>query len=836
MGTRAAMSSNQLQSALDQTADQPVSKDMSQAINYPTPPLCIVPEEMKVRHGEKVVLELNDGHKLVGKLEKFDSEKGNISVAVEDLDKPKVHGMHEIRLLRIPTPRRWILDDDSILTQAKGVKVTTEPLEYEIELTDHTTLEGTTYGFRNGRHGIYLFPVLEQNEYNHLFVPNSAITRHRIGKHLGQQLVKDKVISDRDVAIVLMEQQDNRSRSLGEHLAMTAVVTPDQLVKAIKRQTSMPHLQLGEILIQEKLITNEQLESALIQQKKQRNMTLGELLIDKGLVNQETIQQSLATKLGFPFVDLHQFPLDLTVLNLIDKEFAMSHNVMPLHRHNDKLVVAMLDPTKWETIESLQTRTGFNIEPVIAIQMDILWAINFYFGDSAITADSTLVRKSTPKQLAEADEEDKKCLFPDANKVNHESVAQFLRTVILDGARRGITHIHFEPARNRGAIVRLRKDGDLSEAGVIPERAWQPLITELRTLAKLTPENNFCAQLMSIDTHFLEPARIELQLAAIPNVDGGEDIVLKMGTSNFAPQLKDIGLSTSNLKRLLELSDSSRGLILVAGTYDSGKSTTLSALLTHLNKTHKKIWMIGEEGRKMPEGIRQAPLQLGSSANQITPLDVILHADPDIIMIGDLSDQPTAQKALAAALTNHLIFSALSVRRAGEALDRLINMRLPTYEIADALLAILAQRLVKKLCVHCRKRYMPNSEEMRMLVAEYCAEMYDENESSVRIKALHEKVLNGWTEAYTQPAEELMLYRASGCKHCQNTGYDGRIALHELLELTPAVRRALLDGADAVAITSAAMTSGMKTLKQDGIEKVLQGHTDMAQVRSACCS
>jgi type II secretory ATPase GspE/PulE/Tfp pilus assembly ATPase PilB-like protein len=828
------MPGDQLQSHLAAKPDRPLSKLMSKAIDYPSPPLCIVPPEMSVHQGENVILELNNGHKLIGKLAMFDSEKGNISVAVDEHDNPEIHGMHEIRLLRIPTPRRWILDEDSILTQAKGVKVTTEALEYEIELSDHTTLEGTTYGFRNGRHGIYLFPVLEQNQYTNLFVPNSAITRHRIGKHLGQQLVKDKVISDRDVAIVLMEQQDNRSRSLGEHLAMTAVVTPDQLVKAIQRQTSMPHLQLGEILIQERLITNEQLQNALLQQKQQRNMTLGELLIAKGLVNQEIIQQSLATKLGFPFVNLHQFPLDLTVLNLVDKEFAIAHNVVPLHRHNDKLVAAMLDPTKWETIEALQTRTGLNIEPVIAVQRDILWAINFYFGGSLNVNDVRRAQKTEPDKPREGDEKEKNCLFPDANKVSHESVAQFLHAVILDGARRGITHIHFEPVRKRGAVVRLRKDGDLSETGVIPEKAWQSLISELRSLAKLTPERNFGAQLISIDTHFLEPARIDLQLAAIPNVDGGEDFVLKLGTSSYTPQLKDIGLSAPNFKRLRELCDSPRGLILIAGTYDSGKSTTLGALLTHLNKAHKKIWLIGEEGRKMPEGIRQAPLQLGDAPNRITPFDVILHADPDIIAIGDLSDQTTAQKALAASLTSHLIFSALSVRRAGEAIDRLLNMRLPAYEIADALLAVLAQRLVKKLCVHCRKRYMPNSEDMRMLVAEYCAEMYDENESSVRIKALHDKVISNWTETYTKPAEELMLYRAAGCKHCQNTGYDGRIALHELLEITAPVKRALLDGADTHGILAAALTSGMKTLKQDGIEKVLQGYTDMTQVRSAC--
>ena len=814
-------------------------------INYPTPPLCTVPAEMSVQRGEKVILELNNGHKLIGKFDAFDSEKGNIGIIVDGIDKAKTHGMHEIRLLRIPTPRRWILDDDSILTQAKGVKVTTDPLEFEIELTDHTTLEGTTYGFRNGRHGIYLFPVHDQAQYTHLFVPNSVIIRHRIGKHLGQQLVKDKVLSDRDVAIVLMEQQDNRSRSLGEHLAMTAVVSPEQLVNAIKHQNSMPHLQLGEILTQDKLISNEQLESALAQQKHQRNMTLGELLIAKGLVKQEDIQKSLATKLGFPFVDLHQFPLDLTVLNSIDKEFATAHTVMPIHHHKDKLVVAMLDPTKWETIEALQTRTGVNIEPVIATQADILWAVNFYFGDSATRVDrkpdKTPVKKNTSEQPRVTDrvtdEEENNYLLPDDNKTDHDSIAQFLRSIILDGARRGVTHIHFEPIRNRGAAVRLRKDGDLLEAGIVPEGPWQSVIAELRSLAKVEPQASFGAQLISMDTHFLEPARIEIQLAAIPNIDGGEEFVLKMGNANFTPQLKDIGLGAHNLKRLLELCDGSRGLILVTGAYDSGKSTTLSAFLTYLNSKHKKIWVIGEEGRKMPEGIRQAPLHLGGGGpNRITPLEVVLHADPDIILIGDLSDQATAQKALAASLTSHLIFSALSVRRAGEAMERLINMGLPKYEIADSLLAILAQRLVKKLCTHCKKRYMPNSEEMRMLVAEYCTEMYDENEPTVRVKALHEKVLNTWIETYTRPSEELMLYRATGCKHCNNTGYDGRIALHELLEITTPIRRALLDGVDTSEIVSSALKSGMKTLKQDGIEKILQGHLDMVQVRNACCS
>ena len=811
---------------------QPMNKE----INFPTPPMCAVPDEMRVQGGEKVVVELSDGRKLIGKLELFDTEKGNIGVIPDGEKSIETHGMHEIRMLRIPTPRCWIRDEDSILSQAKGVKVTTDPLEYEIEFTDHTTLEGNTFGFRNGRYGIHLFPVLENDQYTHLFVPNGAIGRHRIGKPLGQQLVKDQVLSDRDMAIALMEQQEHRSRSLGEHLAAMTVVSPKQLEKALKRQNSMPHLQLGEILIQDKLVTNEQLEKILIQQKRQRHMTLGELLIEKGLVRQKEIQKSLATKLGFPFVDLHQFPLDITVLNLIDKDFAMDHNVMPLHYRQDKLVVAMIDPTKWESIDALQSKTGFNIEPVIATLEDIQWAIDYYYSDSVITANGGNDRKRDEMDNAAAsDEETSNYLLSDEEKLDREDIIHFLRSIILDSTRRGVTHLHFEPIRNRGAVVRLRKDGDLLEAGDIPETPWKMVLSELRALAKLEPEKNFGAQLISLDTHFLEPALIDIQLAAIPNIEGGEDFVLKIGASNYTPRLRDVGLSAYNLKRLLDLSERPRGLILVTGTYDSGKSTTLSALLTHLNNKNKKIWVIGEEERKMPEGIRHTPLPLANNQGNITPFEVILHADPDIIMISDLVDQATAQKALSAALTSHLIFSAMTVRRAVEAMDRLINMRLPSYEIADALLAIIAQRLVKKLCNHCKRRYVPNGEEIRMLVAEYCTEMYDEDEAVVRIKALHEKTLNNWTETYTRPSEELMLHRATGCKNCNHTGYDGRIALHELLEVTPVIRRALLDGADAAAVLKAAMASGMKSLKQDGIEKVLQGHTDIVQVRSACC-
>jgi type II secretory ATPase GspE/PulE/Tfp pilus assembly ATPase PilB-like protein len=804
---------------------------MDKTVNFPTPPLCAVPAELQVQYGEKVIVELSDGRKLIGSLTLFDPDKGEVGVIAEGEARPAVHGVHELRLLRLPAPRRWIRDEESILAQAKGVSVVTDPLEFEIEFSDHTLLEGSSYGFRNGRYGIHLFPLHDSEHYTHLFVPNGAISRHRIGKPLGQQLVKDQVLSERDMALALMEQQEQRTRSLGEHLAKLAVVSPRQLEKALKRQASLPHLQLGEILVQERLITQEQLEKILIEQKRQRNMSLGELLIAKGLVQQEHIQRSLAAKLGFPYVDLRQFPLDVTVLNLIDRDFAAEHHVMPLHHHRDKLVAAMVDPTKRDSLDALQARTGFDVEAVIAAHDDIHWAIDYYLGGSALgTGPATAAQE----QAAGGGEENRHYLLAEGADPDHDQVMLFLRALILDGIRRGVTHLHFEPLRNHGAAVRLRKDGDLLEAGDIPEASWQRVLRELRSLARLEPDKPADARLISLDTHFLEPALIDIQLAAIPNVDGGEELVLKLSPSNYTPHLRDTGLSEHHLKRLLELCERPRGMILVTGAYDSGRSTTLSALLNHLNHRHKKIWVLGETERKMPDGIRQTPLAT-DGRDGLSSFEVVLHADPDIIMLSDLAGESITRKALNAALTSHLIFSAMTLRRAGEALERLINMRLPAYEIGDALLAVLAQRLVKKLCRHCKRRYVPNAEELRMLVAEYCAELYEEDDSPVRIKALHEKTLNTWTEHHTRPSEELMLYRAVGCEHCNHTGYDGRIALHELLEVTAAVRRVILDGGDAAAVMKAALTGGMKTLKQDGIEKVLQGHTDIVQVRSACC-
>lgn len=836
---------------------------MAAALDLPVPPLCALSAETAIHQGERTVVELIDGRKLIGKLDSFDSDKGKIGILIEGQEKTKKLGMHEIRLMRIPHPRRWQRDDDSILSTAKGVRVSTEPLEFEIEFTDHSTIDGTSFGFRNGRHGIHLFPVQDDDQYTHLFVPNNAIAKHRIGKHLGQQLVRDRVVSDQDVAIVLLEQQECRSQSLGEQLVLTAVVTAEQLERALKHQQTMPHLQLGEILVQDRLISQQQLDAALSQQQRQRHTTLGELLTARGVIKQEDIQKSLANKLGIPFVDLRRFPLDPAVLKLVDETIAIRHTVMPLRRYQGKLVVAMEDPTHWETMDTLHAITGHPIDPVMAVRADLSWAIDYYYRDGhtspppepaaapAPAADTPPIPKldpgpppaaATPRRKpavsaavsanAAADKSGAETATPPEAANRDTAAADFLRELILGAAREESNAIHLESVPQHGARIRLRQNSELIEHGTITAELWPKLLAELRALAHFDARQDHGAHIGLIERSFLYPTTLEVRVYYIPTFDGEHDVVLKITSLSHQRALTELGFSDGNLKRIDELTLDGHGLFLVCGPTGSGKTTLLHALLLHLNHGGKKIWMLDNTERNMPANIRHVRLGNGLDAPHDDPIEALLGADPDLVMINPLSQPRLAKQAVSGALAGPQILAGLPARSSGEAVERLTNMGVPRYELADALSAVLTQRPVKRLCEHCKKSYVPTADELRGLAAEFVGDAPDE--AAPRTDASREKILEKWQKTWGGNKGQLMLHRAAGCKHCQKTGYAGQLSLHELLEISPPVKRAIVDGAGAAAILRAALGSGLKTLKQDGIEKVLQGHTDLIQVRAAC--
>lgn len=810
---------------------------MEQTIDLPVPPLCAVSAETLVGRGERVVVELIGGRKLIGKLIKFDSEKGNIAVTPDGGEKQKALGMHEIRLMRVPQPRKWARDEDSFLSQARGVRVSSEPLEFDVEFSDHSSINGITFGFRNGRHGIHLFPVQDSDQYTHLFVPNNAIARHRIGKHLGQQLIKDQAVSDQDVAMILLEQQERRSRPLGEHLTSSAVVTTEQLERALRHQQKIPHLQLGEILVQERVITQQQLEAALAQQRKERSTTVGELLVAKGLVTQERIQQSLAAKLGMPFVDLRQFPLDPALVELVHHDMASRYRVLPLHQFNGKLILAMDDPTHWEAADAVRAATGLFIEPVIAASADLAWAIeNYYRADRTPETpppredtDATPPARATAALIPPTTKAEDHANLPLPRDTAPDEAADFLRELIHHAVRQHATAIHFESTAHGGARIRLRKGGDLIEHRVIGTDKWLPLLGKLKTSSRIDTSRQSGAHTGSLDTTFLQPIALNIQVYLIGTLNGGEDVVLKLSARNHVPALGDLGLSEENFKRLDELSLKGSRLLLICGPVRTERSTLLHALLLHLNSGNKKIWLLDDTPCRMPEPIRQVP----ASHKDISEIDVLLNADPNVVAVNDLSDVLLAKRLVGAALAGSQILASLPAGSSGAAVERLVNMGVPRHELADALVAVLTQRTAKRLCPHCKRHYVPAIDELRGLAGEYHSDASTADAPSKQMQALLDVTLEAWKDAWTDTSGQLVLFRAVGCKHCHKTGYDGELPLYELLETTP-VRQALLSGANAASMTHAATAAGMRTLRQDGIEKALQGHLDLIQVRAVC--
>ncbi|HHM06287.1 MAG TPA: hypothetical protein ENJ19_11200 [Gammaproteobacteria bacterium] len=789
---------------------------MNSEIDLPVPPLCAVRPETVITKDERVVLELSDGRKLIGALQSFDADEGQIEVSGKTQDSTKTLGMHEIRLMHAPEPRLWLPDEDSLLSPSKGVKVTTEPLEFEIEFNDHSTIDGSTFGFRNGRHGIHLFPVLEGKRYTHLFVPNGAIARHRIGKQLGQQLVKDRILSERDVAMVLLEQQEKRSESLGDVLTRNAIISPAALERAVKRQERMPHMQLGEILVEERMIERAELDNALAQQKQQRRKPLGELLVARGLVTAEDIQKSLASKYGVPYVNLREFPVDYVAAKSIGSSYARCHTVLPVHRFGSKLVVAMDDPTKGEVIDALHKQTGQIIEPVMAGREDILWAIDQYNRDHL-----------EPKQKAQAARQTR----APGPKLRSKTRAPEIMDFISRAAGEGASYIHFEcQGHNRGINVSFRIAERLEHRGNITASQQTAFLAQLKTQSRFPQALAHVPQRGELTLDLGGQTRT-LPLHYLPCVDGREDYVLHCLPDASQDGFEHLDLSDEHLQRLIKLSDNRSGLILVTGPRGQGKSTTLRALFEHINGDTRKAWMVGEHPFAPPPNTRQ--LRADAHAfNATTQLKQLASADADAAFLPTVTDAATTQAMMEFVLGGRLALASTLSPRAADALTTLLHLGAPAYALAEGLRGVLGQRLARRLCTHCKERYHPAKDELIALAAEYHAESAPRD--GAHNPTVHESIVAHWTEHYADMNGAFTLYRRRACPRCHHSGYSGRLPLHELLEMTAPLRQALLDGATNQALITLARQGGMKTLKQDGIEKLLQGQTDLAQVRAAC--
>jgi len=417
--------------------------------------------------------------------------------------------------------------------------------------------------------------------------------------------------------------------------------------------------------------------------------------------------------------------------------------------------------------------------------------------------------------------------------VSEESsaVVKLVNKIIIDSYHQDVSDIHIEPQPGKNDVyIRTRIDGSCQEYNMkIPYSYRAAIASRIKIMAGLDIAERRKPQDGKIPFKKYGALNIELRVATVPTQGGMEDIVMRILAAGEPWPLEQMGFSDDNLSNFIEIITQPYGIIFVCGPTGSGKTTTLHSALKHINKVETKIWTAEDPVEITQKGLRQVQVQPKIGFDFAAAMRAFLRADPDVIMVGEMRDKETTSIGIEASLTGHLVFSTLHTNSAPESVTRLLDMGMDPFNFADAILGILAQRLVRTLCKDCKKPYHPSKEEYQNLAKEYGGmELFEKN-----AMIIDEKTSKKVNISYS---EDLTLYQPEGCDKCRNTGYRGRMGLHELLLGTDEAKRLIQTNARVKEMQEQAIVDGMRTLKQDGIEKILLGNANLEAVKRVCAS
>ena len=788
---------------------------MTNVIDLPSPPAYETGEAAAVFTGDVAVVSLPNGAKIAGQLLDFDRENAMVRILAKGRNTPFDIPLHAIQAMHLPSPKE--------IHSASAAEIRERTIQFEIYFSNGKHLSGDTLGYHQDANGLHLFPTYGVNKFMRSFVPFHAMNEYLLGE--------DRFYVEEEQHQTNTVDNPFQISNIEEFLKTKTITNADELETMLAKQKTMPNMKLGEILVGEQLISEEQLEEALQEQQENKGIPLGQLLINKELVTPAEIQKSLAKKLGIPFVDLKQFEITPETIQLVDKEIAEKHTVVPIHKMGEKLVVALVNPMDWDALDTLRFNTGMNIEPVMATEENIRWAIGFYYQNTVFEDESIEDLTDAEIELGDGDDDSGS---RETEEITDNVVVKLLNKIIIDAKEQNVSDIHIEPKPGKAkTVVRFRKDGSLRVYHEIPPQYKSSLISSIKILARLDISEKRRPQDGKIEFKKLAGRKLELRVATVPTVNGQEDVVMRILASGKPIPLEKLGLSERNYDELVKAVRKPYGLFLVCGPTGSGKTTSLHSVLGFLNTPERKIWTAEDPVEITQDGLRQLQVNSKIGVTFATAMRSFLRADPDVIMVGEMRDQETVQIGIEASLTGHLVFSTLHTNSAPESVIRLLDMGMDPFNFADALLGILAQRLAKRLCSECKEAYHPDDDEIRHLVLEYAQESLRTLDSDAEKQQFLKNTLQRWREKFGQNGR-FTLYRSVGCPRCDDTGYSGRIGLHELLIGTDAVKKDILNHAPVSKLLETCLREGMTTLRQDGIEKVLQGHTDIHQIRAVC--
>jgi type II secretory ATPase GspE/PulE/Tfp pilus assembly ATPase PilB-like protein len=620
------------------------------------------------------------------------------------------------------------------------------------------------------------------------------------------------------------------------------VETPDQLIDALALQAILKPMPLGEAFVALDLVSAAQVDEALRRQKEDKTLPLGQILINSGMLSQADLQSALVRKMGYPLVDLKKFPFDFAAIRRIPQELAMRLKALPLLELPKALVVAMPDPLNFKGNQELEFCVGLKIIPVMANMEDLLVTIVRLHREIRMRGMLTSA-ENAPAIKMSAPNADKRDAYQLATELTKEAMDQaqedrsieqsdstlvnLINSMIKEASSNNASDIHIEPYPERQKVlIRFRVDGVMRHYLELPMSYSSALVARIKIMCDLDISERRKPQDGKINFAKYGGFPLELRVATIPTNNGLEDVVMRLLSSSKAMSIDTIALSEANVKALGRIMHRPHGMFLCVGPTGSGKTTTLHAALGHINNPERKIWTAEDPVEITQTGLRQIQVNPKIGWTFAAALRSLLRADPDVIMVGEIRDQETAEIAIEAALTGHLVLSTLHTNSAAETIVRLNDLGVDPFSFADALQGILAQRLVRRLCPKCVTRKPMPDEELVELIQDYQSALPEAHREHD-----YQTLTELWTTRFSLKGR-LQHYHAPGCTHCGGSGLKGRVALHELMTTSTDIRQLVQHRARPKELQAAAITEGMRTLRQDGIEKVLSGITTLAEVRA----
>lgn len=587
-----------------------------------------------------------------------------------------------------------------------------------------------------------------------------------------------------------------------------------------------------DYLVSDNVISAGELDLA-VRSARRKNIDIENVLIDEFQIKLSIIGQALAKffQVGYePYRSDRIRPMDL--LRNIKREYATSAQWLPVEENKDGLVIVTTDPERLRA--SHVVRNVFDKQKLVfkvTTNSEFVQTLDQFF------SDTTGGGASIDDMLLGMEQEggDDGLAPEDVSAASDNELVKFVNKVIIDAYNQGVSDIHIEPYPGKNKTeIRFRKDGSLMLYIEVPASYRSPLVTRLKIMCDLDISERRRPQDGKIKFKKYGPLDIELRVATIPTAGGLEDVVMRILAAGEPLPLEKLGLSKRNEVNLKKVVSKPYGLFFCCGPTGSGKTTTLHSVLKHINTVDTKIWTAEDPVEITQKGLRQVQMNNKAGLNFATAMRAFLRADPDVIMVGEMRDKETTQIGIEASLTGHLVFSTLHTNSAPESILRLLDMGMDPFNFADAILGILAQRLAKRLCANCKKPQIATQDEIKRLLTEYCEELTNTSDWKSDPQGSFRKVYEDWVKEFANEKGEFTLYSPVGCDTCSGTGYRGRIALHELMVGSDAVKKAIQEKARVAELVALALSEGMRTLKQDGIEKILLGVTDIAQVRAVC--